>query len=274
MTPKAHHSLLQKTTVLAVLIFTIQIGPLCFASTPPPPQATVSTLSGTVLETMNAGGYTYLLIDSGARKTWVAIPETSVKKGAKVQYSEGMVMENFHSKTLGRTFASIIFSPGLAGAPPAAAKMPASSATPADSFASAVKAESKTATAPQVELPPSGGSSGAVAPFTEVNIEKAQGDNSYTVAEVFAKAEELAGKTVRLRAKVVKVNLNIMGRNWLHLQDGTGNPLTNSHDLVATTAENPSLDQVVTIEGKIAANKDFGAGYSYAVLIEEVKIIP
>ena len=120
----------------------------------------------------------------------------------------------------------------------------------------------------------SGGSTGAVVPFSEVKVEKAQGENSYTVAEIFSKTQELDGKIVRLRAKVMKVNPNIMGHNWLHLQDGTGDPLTNSHDLVVTTAESPALDQVVTVEGKLTANKDFGAGYSYTAIIENAKIIP
>ncbi len=274
MIVKAHLSLLLKAIILAFLIITSQTGPLCLASTPPPTQAISGSTSGTVVETMNAGGYTYLLVDSGARKTWVAIPETSVKKGAKVHYSEGMVMENFHSKSLDRTFATITFSPGLIDEPETAAKEPGPPTTSAHSFASALKAETEPEAAPADKLAPSGGSTGAVAPFAEVKIEKAPGENGYTVMEIFTKAKELAGKTVRLRGKIVKINLNIMGRNWLHLQDGTGNPLANSHDLVVTTAENPSLDQVVTIEGKIAANKDFGAGYSYAVIIEEAKIIP
>lgn len=271
---KSHAALLQKALVLAVLVATSLTGQFCFANPPLTSQTTTGSSSGTVQETMNASGYTYLLIDSGTQKTWVAIPETSVKTGARVQYSDGMVMENFHSKTLNRTFATIIFSPGLIGNKESTDKKPQSKIAQDQSFASAVKAETETKTAPEKEMASSGGSTGAVAPFAEINVDKAQGDNSYTVAEIFARAKELDGKTVRLRAKIVKVNLNIMGRNWMHLQDGTGDPLANSHDLVATIAEPPVLDQVVTIEGKMTANKDFGAGYSYLAIIEDAKIIP
>ncbi len=274
MIPKDHYALLQKALVLAVLVATSLTGQLCFASTPSSSQTKTSSASGTVQETMNTGGYTYLLIDSGAQKTWVAVPETPVNKGARVQYSDGMVMKNFYSKTLDRTFATIIFSPGLTDKPEPTAKKPESGTSPEHSFASAVKAETETTTASQKVLPPSGGSTGAVAPFSEVKVKKAQGENSYTIAEIFARAKELNGKPVRLRAKIVKVNLNIMGRNWMHLQDGTGDPLANSHDLVATIAEPPALDQVVTIEGKMTANKNFGAGYSYIAIIEDAKIIP
>ncbi len=64
-----------------------------------------------------------------------------------------------------------------------------------------------------------------------------------------------------------------MGRNWLHLQDGTGDPMQNTHDLVVTTSEQLSGPNVITIEGVVAADKDFGAGYKYVVLIEDSTIV-
>ena len=64
-----------------------------------------------------------------------------------------------------------------------------------------------------------------------------------------------------------------MGRNWIHLQDGTGNPESNTHDLVVTTSQEPAADwDIITIEGVLAADKDFGSGYSYAAIIEEASI--
>ena len=64
-----------------------------------------------------------------------------------------------------------------------------------------------------------------------------------------------------------------MGKNWIHLQDGSGNPMHNSHDLVVTTSETVEVDNIVTIEGTLAAEKDFGAGYKYAAIIEDAAII-
>ena len=72
-----------------------------------------NSLSGKVAETMNSGGYTYLSLESNGQKTWVAVPETKVKVGQTVTCQPGMVMNNFTSKTLNRTFASIIFSGGV-----------------------------------------------------------------------------------------------------------------------------------------------------------------
>lgn len=230
-------------------------------------------ISGTVMETMNASGYTYIQVDSGTAKEWVAIPETTVAAGDKVSYSQGMVMENFYSKSLDRSFSSIIFSPGLAEGGQKVASAD-TSAPEDDSFAAAVAREQQQNTpdpaAGMVET--SGGSTGAVVPFTEVKVEKAAGENSYTVEEVFSMAAELQDKNIRVRGKVVKVSPHIMGRNWIHLQDGTGDPMNNTHDLVVTTDETVASDDVIIVEGKLAADKDFGAGYKYSAILEEAKI--
>ncbi|MBU0665201.1 MAG: DNA-binding protein [Proteobacteria bacterium] len=270
--------------------------PAASADTPntPAPAATAAqgnTISATVLETMNAGGYTYLQVDTGKVQQWVAIPESKVKVGDKVSYYDGMAMPNFTSKSLNRTFESIIFSPGLVGqgAPqagphamnstikndtpnPHAAMPEAGKPAGTDSFASAVQAEAPPAT--MQKMTASGGSLGAIAPYTEIKVEKAAGENGYNIEEIFAGNTKLDGKTIRVQGKVVKFSPNIMGKNWIHLQDGSGDPLKNTHDLVITTSAEPPKDkEVITIEGTVRANKDFGAGYSYVVIVEEAKII-
>lgn len=225
-------------------------------------------ITGTVAETMNAAGYTYMLIDSGARKTWVAIPATTVEKGATVSYYAGMVMENFNSKTLDRTFDAVVFSPGLADEN----VQPVEQATTDDSFSAAIKAE-KSAVIPDAAAALSAGSAGAIAPLEEISIEKAAAENGYSVEEIFTKAKDLAGKKVQVHGKVVKFSPMIMGKNWIHLQDGTGDPMQNSHDLVVTTGETVAVDSIITIEGILAAEKDFGAGYKYAAIVEDAAVI-
>lgn len=240
-----------------------------------------TALTGTVRETMNAAGYTYLQVDSAAGPVWVAIPEGTVTRGQQVTCLPGMVMENFASKTLGRTFPTIVFSPGLQpAAAQAAAPVPVPAAAGGDKaagdFSAALQAE---AAAPAgggangAELKgESGGSLGAVVPSADVNVHKATGENSRSVGECFAQAKELDGKKVRVRGKVMKVSRLIMGKNWLHLQDGTGNPMQNRHDLVVTTLDEPKEGEVVTIEGVLAANRDFGAGYKYEVIVENARV--
>ncbi len=155
--------------------------------------------------------------------------------------------------------------------PPAEVSEAAPVVAPQD-FNAAMQAEGAQTDKQPMDITAPMGSSKAVVPLAGLKIDKATGDNSFTVAELFAKAAELNGKTVRVRGQLVKVSPNIMGRNWLHLQDGSGAPTDNTHDLVATTDQTGQAGDTVTIEGKLSANKDFGAGYVYAVIVEEAKI--
>ena len=236
-----------------------------------------NTVTGTVIEAMDTSGYTYMHVDTGKDKIWVAIPVAQVKKGDKVTYHQGMIMPEFHSKTLNRSFKKIVFSSGLVNQkgsnPHGNMSLPATPSKAGDSFAEAVKAESGPAATSNLPQKVSGGSAGATAPFMETKVEKATGQNGYTVEELYGKSNELKGKKVRVNGKVVKYNQNIMGRNWIHLQDGTGDPKANTHDLVITTAEKITSQDIITIEGTLITDKDFGAGYKYAVIIEEAKII-
>ena len=117
-----------------------------------------------------------------------------------------------------------------------------------------------------------GGSTTAIVPAAEVKVDKATGTNAHTVGECFANAEKLDKTKVRVQGKVMKVSKMIMGKNWVHLQDGTGNPMKNSHDLVVTTQDAPETGSIVVIEGTLHADKDFGAGYKYDVIIEDAAI--
>ncbi len=231
-------------------------------------------ISGTILQTMDAAGYTYVELDSASGPVWVALPENTQTIGATIAVLPGILMNDFHSNTLNRTFPTILFSAGIADTPSGEQTQPAAPALPTeDPFAAAVAAERQAAPIPQQEPAASGGSMAAVAPFLEVSVDRALGDNARSVAELFAQAAELDGAVVRVRGKVVKFNANIMGRNWVHLQDGTGDPLQNTHDLVVTTTRDLAVEQIVTLQGTVAANRDFGAGYTYQVLVEEADIV-
>ncbi len=117
------------------------------------------------------------------------------------------------------------------------------------------------------------GSTQAVTPFANLKVERAQGDNSYTVGELFIKGETLDGQIIRIRGQVVKFSPAIMGRNFIHLQDGSGDPGNNSHNLVITSDATAQVGDVITIEGVLAANRDFGAGYVYPVIIEQSRVV-
>lgn len=234
-------------------------------------------ISGSVLETMNAAGYTYVSLDSKEGPVWVAIPETSVTVGQEISLIPGMEMKDFRSNSLNRTFPAIFFSPGAVEGTASPEMKLTPAANPGDDpFAAAIAAEQQSeSTQPQPIQPTQGsaGSMGAIVPFQELEMEKAAGDNAFTVGELFTKGKELNGKSVRVRGQVVKFNTNIMGKNWLHIQDGTGDPMQNTHDLVITTAEEISGPDIITIEGTLVVDRDFGAGYTYAILVEDGLII-
>jgi len=237
------------------------------AQVPAAPAVQPAVKKGTVVETMDSGGYTYMLIDNGTDQIWVATLQTKVAVGQEVAYYDGMVMQNFASKTLDRSFDKIVFSSGLAGQE-AAGAVPAPSGQATESFDQAVAEQNMGG---QVAI--GSGSRKAVVPFAEIQVDKASGDNSYTVGELYEKATELNGQSVVVRGKIVKISANIMGRNWIHIQDGTGNPDESTHDLVITTAAMPDDSwDIITASGVISANKDFGAGYSYQVILEEADI--
>jgi hypothetical protein len=91
-----------------------------------------------------------------------------------------------------------------------------------------------------------------------------------TVAAVHQGSAALAGKQISVKGKVVKVNNGIMGRNFLHLQDGTGDAKTN--DLMVTSKQTAAVGDQITITGVVVLNRDFGSGYAYPLIIEEATI--
>jgi len=100
----------------------------------------------------------------------------------------------------------------------------------------------------------------------------AQGPDGHTVADLYGKSASLAGKTVAVRGKVVKINKGIMGRNWLHLQDGSGEPARGTHDLPVTSQQEARVGEVVLARGVLGVDRDFGAGYRYAIILEKATL--
>ena len=237
-----------------------------------------AALSGTVLETFDSGGYTYLQLDNGHEKIWAAISSATITVGQQIALINGPVMKDFHSRSLDRTFPEIIFSAGIKGQQTAKTEETKSGANPhgaapADAEASFMSAlKSGQGDAP-IEIDPalaSGGSIKAIVNYQEIKVDKIT--DGYQVVDIFTSAADLNGKTVKVRGKVVKVSPNIMGSNWLHIQDGSGDPMHNTHDLVVTSEQLAKEGDVIVVEGVMAAKKDFGAGYFYEAIIEQAKI--
>ena len=207
------------------------------------------SLTGTVIETVNAAGYTYVHFDTGKEKVWAAAPEFVVAVGETVTISSPMPMRDYHSKTLDRTFELVYFVGGV----------------------EVEGTERRSAVAPSGKPSWVQGGRGGAAKGGEVDlsgIERAAGGK--TVEEVYAGKADLAGQEIVVRGRVVKFMSGIMGKNWLHLRDGTGAP--GSDDLTVTTDAMVETGSTVLVRGKITTDKDFGAGYRYELIIEDAEI--
>jgi hypothetical protein len=205
-------------------------------------------LAGKVVETMNAASYTYVLIDTGEKKVWAAAPQFAVKTGDAVTVADAMPMTNYHSKTLNRTFETVYFSGGIAVKGANAGSAAAATALPKGH-------------------PPMSTAAGPAAPDLS-GITRAP--NGQTVAEIHAGKAKLAGKPIAVRGRVVKFNAMIMGKNWLHLRDGSGAEGTN--DLTVTTATKVKVGDLVLVTGVLKTDRDFGGGYKYSLIVEDANV--
>lgn len=198
------------------------------------------SVKGEVLEVRDVESYTYLRLKTQEGETWAAVAKARVRLGSQITLENVMVMENFESKTLKKTFKTILFG-SLGGA---------QSATPGLGMATAHAINTIN--------------------MADIHVPRAVGENARTVAEIVSKAVELKDKPVLVRGKIVKYNADIMGKNWLHLRDGSAA----NADILVTTSGAAKLGDVVTVKGVVRNDKDFGAGYFYKVLIEDADLQP
>jgi hypothetical protein len=209
-----------------------------------PETKAAENISGKVLQTMNSGGYSYVYVEGKEQKVWVAVPQTKVRVGDVMTFKPGMEMVNFPSTSLKRTFDRIIFSEGVVSS--SGGKEPDTSP----------------------------GAGGAVTSGGKIKVEKASGANAYTVSELYGKSAKLHQKKVVVRGQVVKVSANIMGKNWIHVQDGSGSAKKGTNNLVVTSTDIPTVGDVVTVTGTLYKDKDFGGNYKYKVIVEDATVQP
>lgn len=229
-----------------------------------PPQQAVSrnldapSLSGKVVEVKNVQYYTYVCLEKNGARTWFAVPLTKVAIGQELAVRPGFEMVNFTSRELKRTFDRIFFSEGLAGK---------GDATTDEAIMRAHGGKSV------AELTGEAAGSAASCPNAgTMKAGKTATPKLFTVAGLYQNRETLDGQAVAVRAKVVKVSTGIMGKNWVHLNDGSGDAVRHTNELVATTQDDPAVGDAVTVTGIIHKDKDFGAGYKFALIMEEASV--
>ncbi|MCG7901693.1 MAG: hypothetical protein JAY60_04645 [Candidatus Thiodiazotropha weberae] len=230
---------------LSALIFVIMLYVFQTASA-----EEVGTGSGTVVEMMDVENYTYLRLEG--RNSWIATTLLPIKIGEKIVYKGGMEMRDFYSKSLDRFFDSIIFVESVSQT--GVGDMDSLHRSVSGKHEVDIKSLSKKDAVKSPEP-------GEITPLPD----------GMTIGEIVSNAMELNEKSVAFNAKVIKVNLNIVGKNWITLQDGTGQgPNTK---LIATSQEMISPGARVTVQGVVRNNVDIGAGYKYKVLLEQATFV-
>jgi hypothetical protein len=195
-----------------------------------------------ILDAQEAGAYTYVKLEDNGKQFWAAITARPVEVGKAYDYTYGIMMKDFESKQLAKTFDSVMFIQHFTEA----------EALP-NAHATFQKSDPHSHTKTRLHK--------------HIEMEPAEGGQ--TIADIFDNPEAFKNREVKVKGQVVKISKNIMKRNWIHIQDGTQSG--QHYDLTITTREsvNFSIGEVVTFTGTLSVNKDFGAGYIYDAIVED-----
>jgi hypothetical protein len=217
-------------------------------------------LRGKIVEKLDVSQYSYLKLATGSGDAWAAVQKTDKKVGDEVAVGNAFPMKDFESKELNRKFDVVYFGSvagqGEGAPPPAMAAAPGSGPTP-----------DPAAMAAQHQAAATGGP-------TDVKVQKiakASGADARTIAEIWGQKDKLKGKSVTVRGQIVKFT-PVMGKNFVHLRDGSGSTDKKDNDVTVTTSDAAAVGDVVTAKGTVILDKDFGAGYAYPVMIEDAKV--
>lgn len=200
-----------------------------------------------VLEVTHVSSYTYALVIKNNDNKWLAAPSVVIEVGDVVFYKGGTEMPGFYSKELDKTFASVLFLEKIS--------------KNKEDF------EIKAFQHPALAMHPS---------KTEKTIEKlsvviSPVEEGMSIVELIKNKKDYEGKVVKIKGQVIKFTTKILGKNWIHLQDGT--EINGEFDVTFTTNALVNVGDVVVMEGKVTLDKDFGYGYFYKLIIEDAQLI-
>ena len=195
-----------------------------------------------IVEVHQANSYSYLLLEEDGNEYWIAVNKDIYEKGQVIYHLSGMEMKDFESKDLDRTFESIWFVQDV-------------SDEPIYDTQEMVRGQTEPQK-PQLKK-------------EEVSIDVPEG--AVTIGELYANLDAYKDMEVTVRGEVIKLNMAIMDRNWIHIQDGTGDE--EHFDLTVTTQHAPQKGDVVTYKGKVSVNRDFGMGYFYELILEDAVVV-
>ena len=223
-------------------------------STPVATQNQNSTISNdlhtvVVNEILPTKKYVYLNVNEGNEKFWIATRTKNIKLGETYYYKGGLLKTNFESKEYNRVFEKVYLISNI---------VPANHAnhSSVEDIADYSKTKSQYTAPVKVDV--------------ETHTDKiVEHKGSIKIAELVKDPKKYAGKTVQLSGVCTKVNPGIMDRNWIHLKDGS----QDDFDLVITSSTYVPEGKNITIKALVTLNKDFGAGYTYDLILENGAIV-
>lgn len=233
------------------------------AAAPSMAPATVAALGtppkvGVVSEVVEGDGMSYVLMVNGDNNYWIAAPQIALNVGEQIAISTPTEKTAYKSEALDRTFDKIFFVDTLM---PKSAMGGGMGGGMSGSMGGSMGGGN-----------PHGSSMPASSQSADVafdGIEKPA--DGYTVSELFGKSAELNGQSVNFRGKVVKFSRGIMGANWAHIQDGTGEAGTN--DITVTTQGDANVGDTVLVTGTLEKDVDIGSGYFFPVIFQNAQLV-
>ncbi|MDI1322031.1 MAG: GW dipeptide domain-containing protein [Algoriphagus sp.] len=187
----------------------------------------------TVEEVLNTQKYSYLNVKEAGESYWLATLKADFQKGMELSYRGGLLKTNFKSVEFDRVFEKLY-------------------------LVSEIRSSGEALTA-----------AGPVPSAENALASKPNLEGVTKLSDIVANPEKFKNKKVKVYGEVTKVNQMIMDRNWLHIKDGTAD----KYDFVLTSQSSVPVGHSVLFEGVISIDKDFGAGYSYPILLENATFV-
>ncbi len=222
------------------LLAGLPVAPAAPADTTHKAPAVVHTV--VVKEVLPAGGYTYLRVKEGDKEEWLAVVKVKVTPGQTLTFDDFGMMTDWTSKELNRTFKEVLLVAKLK-------LKPGSESIVDDSQKNKSDKES--------------------ANKNDLKIKHVKDVTS--IAKLLEDKKSYSGKTVKVKGKVTKYSSNILGSNWIHIEDGTS--FSGKNDLTITIDKEVKVGDLITAEGKISLDKDFGSGYFFDVIMQDADIL-
>jgi hypothetical protein len=199
-----------------------------------------------ISEVIPGSKYVYVLVEENGRQFWISTAKKELNTGETYYYTESILKTAFESKEHNRIFDTLYLVTELVSASHGE-QMHGFSTEGADKE--------------QLEI-------------VRQSIASEQDSTSefagrIRISDLVDDPEKYEGKKVELKGLCSKVNPGIMGRNWLHLQDGS----KDSYDLVITTDEIVEKGSQITIRGVVKLHVDLGSGYVYPILVENGALV-